>query len=263
MSATSAGSARSPPTSAPARSSTSAGRAFRPPAGAPVRGRFRGRAAGGLQPAGPVRRTARRCWTATRSCSPWRHGKHLFLRVRPRAGPARPPGPLWCLGFRRRRHLPRRVQHRRAPEGGGAGGVTTTAAATPLDVRRQRSAYAGPPAPVGAVRVRLAGGARLGGPAGRDHVRGDHGGGGRRPSWRGSVRTRCGTCPATGTPSPPRWRRKRTPLAALLMDQKVIAGVGNVYRAELLFRQRLNPWLPGGRTVTGRGPPALGRHRRQ
>ncbi len=38
---------------------------------------------------------------------------------------------------------------------------------------------------------------------------------------------------------------KRTPVATLLMDQKVIAGVGNVYRAELLFRQRLNPWLPG------------------
>ena len=46
------------------------------------------------------------------------------------------------------------------------------------------------------------------------------------------------------------------------MDQKVIAGVGNVYRAELLFRQRLNPWLPGDRPVAGRGPPALGRHRR-
>ena len=29
------------------------------------------------------------------------------------------------------------------------------------------------------------------------------------------------------------------------MDQKVIAGVGNVYRAELLFRQGLDPWLPG------------------
>ena len=29
------------------------------------------------------------------------------------------------------------------------------------------------------------------------------------------------------------------------MDQKVIAGVGNVYRAEVLFRQRLDPWLPG------------------
>ena len=41
------------------------------------------------------------------------------------------------------------------------------------------------------------------------------------------------------------WRPSAQPLAALLMDQKVIAGVGNVYRAELLFRQRLNPWLPG------------------
>ena len=29
------------------------------------------------------------------------------------------------------------------------------------------------------------------------------------------------------------------------MDQKVIAGVGNVYRAEVLFRQRIDPWLPG------------------
>lgn len=38
---------------------------------------------------------------------------------------------------------------------------------------------------------------------------------------------------------------RKTPIAALLMDQKVIAGVGNVYRAEVLFRQRLNPWLPG------------------
>lgn len=38
---------------------------------------------------------------------------------------------------------------------------------------------------------------------------------------------------------------RKTPVAALLMDQKVIAGVGNVYRAEVLFRQRLDPWLPG------------------
>ena len=29
------------------------------------------------------------------------------------------------------------------------------------------------------------------------------------------------------------------------MDQKVIAGVGNVYRAEVLFRHRLDPWMPG------------------
>ncbi|MFT4264414.1 MAG: zinc finger domain-containing protein [Nocardioides sp.] len=34
-------------------------------------------------------------------------------------------------------------------------------------------------------------------------------------------------------------------LASLLMDQSVLAGVGNVYRAELLFRHRLDPRRPG------------------
>jgi endonuclease-8 len=29
------------------------------------------------------------------------------------------------------------------------------------------------------------------------------------------------------------------------MDQSVVAGIGNVYRAELLFRARLNPHTPG------------------
>ena len=40
-------------------------------------------------------------------------------------------------------------------------------------------------------------------------------------------------------------RRKPTPIALLLMDQEVIAGIGNVYRAELLFRARQNPHTPG------------------
>jgi endonuclease VIII len=35
------------------------------------------------------------------------------------------------------------------------------------------------------------------------------------------------------------------PIGALLMDQKVMAGVGNVYRSELLFRHRLDPFRPG------------------
>lgn len=39
--------------------------------------------------------------------------------------------------------------------------------------------------------------------------------------------------------------RSRTSLAALLMDQSVIAGVGNVYRAEVLFRHGIAPLLPG------------------
>lgn len=42
-----------------------------------------------------------------------------------------------------------------------------------------------------------------------------------------------------------RVRRSRAPIGALLMDQGVLAGVGNVYRAEVLFRHRLHPLRPG------------------
>ena len=40
-------------------------------------------------------------------------------------------------------------------------------------------------------------------------------------------------------------RKKPTVIALLLMDQNVVAGIGNVYRAELLFRARQNPHTPG------------------
>lgn len=39
-------------------------------------------------------------------------------------------------------------------------------------------------------------------------------------------------------------RSKRT-IGSLLMDQKLFAGVGNIYRAEVLFRQGLDPSLSG------------------
>lgn len=39
--------------------------------------------------------------------------------------------------------------------------------------------------------------------------------------------------------------RSRRSLAELLMDQSVVAGVGNVYRSEVLFRNRLSPFTPG------------------
>ena len=42
-----------------------------------------------------------------------------------------------------------------------------------------------------------------------------------------------------------RIRRSGKPIAALLMDQRVAAGVGNIFRAEVLFRHRLNPLNPG------------------
>ncbi|PCE13696.1 DNA glycosylase [Microbacterium sp. SZ1] len=42
-------------------------------------------------------------------------------------------------------------------------------------------------------------------------------------------------------------RKTQTVIALLLMDQSVVSGIGNVYRAEMLFRQRLNPHTPGKR----------------
>lgn len=39
--------------------------------------------------------------------------------------------------------------------------------------------------------------------------------------------------------------KSRTAIGTLLMDQKVLAGVGNVYRAEILFRHEINPMRPG------------------
>ena len=39
--------------------------------------------------------------------------------------------------------------------------------------------------------------------------------------------------------------RSRAPAATLLLDQSVLAGVGNVYRAEVLFRAGISPWTPG------------------
>ncbi|MFF7181498.1 DNA-formamidopyrimidine glycosylase family protein [Streptomyces sp. NPDC008121] len=52
----------------------------------------------------------------------------------------------------------------------------------------------------------------------------------------------------TGDDPDKAWRRisrSRTTIAALLMDQKVIAGVGNVYRAEVLFRHGIDPYRAG------------------
>lgn len=39
--------------------------------------------------------------------------------------------------------------------------------------------------------------------------------------------------------------KRKVAIGQLLMDQSVLAGVGNVYRAELLFRANLSPFTPG------------------
>jgi hypothetical protein len=64
-----------------------------------------------------------------------------------------------------------------------------------------------------------------------------------------AVRARLGPDPLRHDADPERaWTRisrSRAPLATLLMDQAVISGIGNIYRAELLFRHRLDPLRPG------------------
>ena len=39
--------------------------------------------------------------------------------------------------------------------------------------------------------------------------------------------------------------KSKKPIGMLLMEQDVFAGIGNIYRAELLFRARQSPFTPG------------------
>jgi formamidopyrimidine-DNA glycosylase len=38
--------------------------------------------------------------------------------------------------------------------------------------------------------------------------------------------------------------RSRKPIGLVLMDQSLVAGVGNIYRAEILFKSGVHPELP-------------------
>jgi endonuclease-8 len=64
-----------------------------------------------------------------------------------------------------------------------------------------------------------------------------------------ALRSRLGPDPLRRDADPARaWARvstSRAPIGTLLLDQSVIAGVGNVYRAEVLFRHAIHPLLPG------------------
>lgn len=64
-----------------------------------------------------------------------------------------------------------------------------------------------------------------------------------------AVAARLGPDPLRADADPDRaWERisrSRVPIGQLLMDQAVIAGIGNVYRAEVLFRRGITPFLPG------------------
>lgn len=47
-----------------------------------------------------------------------------------------------------------------------------------------------------------------------------------------------------------RVQRAKTPIGLLLMNQDVISGIGNVYRAEILFRAGISPHRPGNSLST-------------
>ncbi|MDO9497777.1 MAG: DNA-formamidopyrimidine glycosylase family protein [Nocardioides sp.] len=72
---------------------------------------------------------------------------------------------------------------------------------------------------------------------------------------RDTILARTGPDPIRAGQDPGRaWervRRSRAPIGGLLMDQSVLAGVGNVYRAEVLFRQRIHPLRPGNTLRVG------------
>ena len=48
---------------------------------------------------------------------------------------------------------------------------------------------------------------------------------------------------------------RKVDLKAFLMDQRIVAGLGNIYVCEALFRARLNPWKPASRLATRTGKP--------
>jgi formamidopyrimidine-DNA glycosylase len=48
---------------------------------------------------------------------------------------------------------------------------------------------------------------------------------------------------------------KKVAVKGLLMDQRIIAGLGNIYACEALFRARLNPFQPAARLAAASGVP--------
>ena len=56
------------------------------------------------------------------------------------------------------------------------------------------------------------------------------------------------------------FRARRTPLKAALLDQRLIAGLGNIYVCEALFRAGLHPGAPAGSLATPEGAPTAKAH---
>ncbi|WP_265523100.1 Fpg/Nei family DNA glycosylase [Oerskovia flava] len=176
------------------------------------------------------------------------YGKQLFLGL---ADGTRPSDVLWL-----RVHLG--LYGAWTFDGDGSTAVVHAIGAPRRRVGERETAPAGPagavhadgswtaPAPRGAVRVRLLAEhavADLTGPTACEVV---------TAAEKDAVVARLGPDPIrddhTGDPGAEvaaRVRRSRTTVGQLLMQQEVLAGVGNIYRAEVLFRAGLDPLRPG------------------
>ncbi|MCW2600081.1 MAG: Formamidopyrimidine-DNA glycosylase [Frankiales bacterium] len=103
--------------------------------------------------------------------------------------------------------------------------------------------FGAPPVPQGALRLRMTAGKAwldLRGPTACEVY---------QPDEKAAVLARLGPDPlrkdADAERAWTRISRSKAPVGQLLMDQAVLAGIGNVYRAEVLFRAGLSPFLPG------------------
>lgn len=111
-----------------------------------------------------------------------------------------------------------------------------------LGANVQPAAYTGPPAPKATVRARLVsehGWADLIGPTVCRTLTVDE---------VAQVRAKLGPDPLNDDADPTAFftavSKTSRPIGVVLMDQKVISGVGNIFRAESLFRQKIDPLRP-------------------
>ncbi|MDA8744667.1 Fpg/Nei family DNA glycosylase [Rubripirellula amarantea] len=99
-----------------------------------------------------------------------------------------------------------------------------------------------PPSPVGQVRMRLKGDSTtfdLTGPTTCRVIDGD---------MRDEIVAKLGPDPLAGGKKSDVWaafHKSDKPIGGLLLDQSVVAGVGNIFRAEVLFETRLDPEIVG------------------
>ena len=130
---------------------------------------------------------------------------------------------------------------------GAAGPQVVTSLGAPRKKRGVDASTAAenfPPSPVGQVRLRLVDDrfvADLRGPTACEVI---------TPDEADTIQRRLGPDPLVDSREEGlgefvrRLHKTSTPVGLALMNQNIVSGIGNVYRAELLFRHRLDPFAP-------------------